>query len=165
VVAQALPKGEHGPLAVDLMTEGGADVIVPWQASRCVTRWEGQRGERALARWRAAAREAAKQSRRCWLPEVTGPVTTGELAGRAAAAGLAVLLDPAGPVALTAMSLPPAGDILIIVGPEGGVSPDEAAELSRAGAVAARLGPAMLRTSTAGLVACAILASRAGRWD
>src|SRR5262249_51482105 len=73
VVVQALPKGEHGPLAVDLMTEGGVDVIVPWAAQRCVTRWEGARGDRALARWRAAAAQAAKQSRRAWLPEVAGP--------------------------------------------------------------------------------------------
>src|SRR5712691_4801872 len=100
VVAQALPKGEHGPLAVDLMTEGGVDVIVPWAARRCVTRWEGARGDRALARWRAAAAQAAKQSRRAWLPEVTALASTGDLVRRVAAASLAVLLDPAGPVAL-----------------------------------------------------------------
>src|SRR5580700_7758127 len=152
VVAQALPKGDHGPLAVDLMTEGGVDTIVPWTAHRCVTRWEGARGERALARWRAAAMQAAKQSRRAWLPEV-------------ATAALAVLLDPAGPVALSRMDLPGSGDILVIVGPEGGVSPEEAAQLTRAGAVAARLGPTVLRTSSAGLVAAAIVASRSGRWD
>ncbi len=164
VVAQALPKGDHGPLAVDLMTEGGVDVIVPWAARRCVTRWEGTRGERALARWRAAAAQAAKQSRRAWLPEVTAPVGTGELAGRVATAALAVLLDPSGPVALSGMDLPGSGDILVIVGPEGGVSPEETAQLTQAGAVAARLGPTVLRTSSAGLVAAAIVASRSGRW-
>ncbi len=73
VVAQALPKGDHGPLAVDLMTEGGVDVIVPWAARRCVTRWEGARGERALARWRAAAAQAAKQSRRAWRRPHSSP--------------------------------------------------------------------------------------------
>jgi 16S rRNA (uracil1498-N3)-methyltransferase len=165
VVAQALPKGDHGTLAVDLMTEGGVDVIVPWAARRCVTRWEGQRGDRALARWRAAAREAAKQSRRAWLPEVTGQVTTGELARRVAAAELAVMLDPDGPVALSELTFPGSGDILVIVGPEGGVSPEEAADLARAGAVAVRLGPTVLRASTAGLVACAVIASRSGRWN
>jgi 16S rRNA (uracil1498-N3)-methyltransferase len=164
VVAQALPKGDHGPLAVDLMTEGGVDVIVPWAARRCVTRWEGARGERALARWRAAAAQAAKQSRRAWLPGVTGPVSTGELAVRAAVATLAVLLDPAGPVALRDMDLPGSGDILVIVGPEGGVSPEETTQLTAAGAVAARLGPTVLRTSSAGLVAATVLASRTGRW-
>jgi len=161
VVAQALPKGEHGPLAVDLMTEGGVDVIVPWAAQRCVTRWEGARGDRALARWRAAA---AKQSRRAWLPEVTGLASTAELARRVATASLAVLLDPADPVPLSALDLPAAGGIMLIVGPEGGVSPAEARELTQAGAMTARLGPAVLRTSSAGLVAAAIVASRCGRW-
>jgi 16S rRNA (uracil1498-N3)-methyltransferase len=165
VVVQALPKGDHGPLAVDLMTEGGVDVIVPWAAQRCVTRWEGERGDRALARWRAAAAQAAKQSRRAWLPEVAGPVTTAELARRVAQASLAVLLDPAGPVALSALDFPAAGDIMLIVGPEGGVSPAEARELTQAGAVTARLGPTVLRTSSAGLVAAAIVASRCGRWN
>src|SRR5215472_13319471 len=108
VVVQALPKGDHGPLAVDLMTEGGVDVIVPWAAQRCVTRWQGERGDRALARWRAAAREAAKQARRSWLPEVTGPVATAELAQRVATASMAVLLDPAGPVTLSALEFPAA---------------------------------------------------------
>jgi 16S rRNA (uracil1498-N3)-methyltransferase len=164
VVVQALPKGEHGPLAVDLMTEGGVDVIVPWLARRCVTRWEGARGDRALARWRAAAAQAAKQSRRAWLPEVTAPASTGDLIRRVAAASLAVLLDPAAPVPLSGMDLPGSGDILLIVGPEGGVSPAEAAQLTEAGAVRARLGPTVLRTSTAGLVAAAVVASRAGRW-
>ena len=164
VVAQALPKGDHGPLAVDLMTEGGVDVIVPWAAQRCVTRWEGTRGERALARWRATAAQAAKQSRRAWLPEVTTPVSTGELAERVAAAALAVLLDPAGPVALSEVGLPGSGSILVIVGPEGGVSPAETAQLTQAGAIAARLGPTVLRTSSAGLVAAAVVASRTGRW-
>ena len=164
VVAQALPKGEHGPLAVDLMTEGGVDAIVPWAAQRCVTRWQGERGERALARWRAAAREAAKQARRAWLPEVTGPVTTAELVRQAESASLAVLLDPGGPVLLSELELPNSGEIMLVVGPEGGVTPAEAAELTGAGAVRARLGPAVLRTSSAGLVAATIVASRAGRW-
>jgi 16S rRNA (uracil1498-N3)-methyltransferase len=164
VVIQALPKGEHGPLAVDLLTEGGVDVIVPWAAQRCVTRWEGERGVRALARWRAAAAQAAKQSRRAWLPEVTGLASTGEVARRVASAGVAVLLDPAGPVALSALDFPATGDIVLIVGPEGGVSPAEAAELTQAGAVTARLGATVLRTSSAGLVAAAVVASRCGRW-
>src|SRR5260370_14005733 len=104
------------------MTEGGVDVIMPWAAQRCVTRWEGERGDRALARWRAAAAQAAKQSRRAWLPEVTGLVTTGGLARRVASASLAVLLDPARPVTLSALGFPPAGGIPLVPGPERPVS-------------------------------------------
>jgi 16S rRNA (uracil1498-N3)-methyltransferase len=164
VVAQALPKGDRGPLAVELLTEGGVDVIVPWAAERCVARWAGERADRSLARWRATSKEAAKQARRAWLPEVTEPVTTADLVTRAASASLAVLLDPAGPAALGSLPLPASGDIVVIVGPEGGISPAEAAALTGAGAVAARLGPTVLRTSTAGVVAAGILLSRCGRW-
>jgi 16S rRNA (uracil1498-N3)-methyltransferase len=130
-----------------------------------VTRWEGARGDRALDRWRATAAQAAKQSRRAWLPEVTALAGTGDLVRRVAAASLAVLLDPAAPLALSGLEFPANGEILLIVGPEGGVSPDETEQLTQAGAVPARLGRSVLRASSAGLVAAAIVASRSGRWD
>ena len=164
VVAQALPKGDRGQLAVELMTEAGVDVIVPWAAERCVTRWQGERGGRALERWRATSREAAKQARRAWLPEVTPAATTAGLERRVNDAALAVLLDPAGPSSLGDVPLPRSGDIVVLVGPEGGVSPAETAALTSAGAVRAHLGPTVLRTSSAGLAAAAILFSRSGRW-
>jgi 16S rRNA (uracil1498-N3)-methyltransferase len=163
-VVQALPKGDRGQLAVELMTEAGVDVIVPWAAQRCVTRWHGERGERALARWRATAREAAKQARRPRFPEVTGLVSTPEVAHAVRSAALAVLLDPGAGTALSTLPLPSSGDLVVIVGPEGGLSPAEVAALTGAGAVGARLGPTVLRTSTAGVVAAAVMLSRAGRW-
>jgi 16S rRNA (uracil1498-N3)-methyltransferase len=164
VVVQAIPKGERGPLAVELMTEVGVDAVVAWAAERCVARWQGERGERALARWRAAAREAAKQSRRAWLPEVTGPVTLGDVTRMAGAASLSVLLDPGGAEALGRLALPSSGDIVVVVGPEGGVSPAEASALDSCGAVRAHLGPTVLRTSSAGAVAASVLLSRSARW-
>jgi 16S rRNA (uracil1498-N3)-methyltransferase len=163
-VAQALPKGDRGQLAVELMTEAGVDVIVPWAAERCVTRWQGERVDRGVARWQATAREAAKQARRAWLPEVTEPLSTAALAKHVTSAALAVLLDPAAPVSLGDLPLPAAGQILVMVGPEGGVSPAEGADLTGAGAVRASLGPTVLRTSSAGLVAASVLLSRSGRW-
>jgi 16S rRNA (uracil1498-N3)-methyltransferase len=164
VVVQAIPKGDRGQLAVELMTEVGVDVIVPWAAERCIARWQGERGDRALARWRATAREAAKQARRSRIPEVTSPATLGDVAARAAAAGGAVVLDPQAPGGLSGVPLPASGEVLLIVGPEGGISPAEAAALAQAGAAGAHLGPTVLRTSTAGAVAAAVLLSRAGRW-
>jgi 16S rRNA (uracil1498-N3)-methyltransferase len=164
-VAQALPKGDRGQLAVDLLTEAGVDVILPWAAERCVTRWQADRAERGLARWRATAREAAKQARRAWLPEVTPLISGTALVRQVEPAALAVLLDPAAEVPLPAVPLPDRGQILVIVGPEGGVSPAEHAALTAAGAIPASLGPTMLRTSTAGLVAASVLLSRSGRWD
>ncbi len=162
-VAQAIPKGDRGPLAVEMLTEAGADAVIAWQAERCVTRWHGDRGERALDRWRATAREAAKQARRSRIPEVSGPAATSGIAGRAAAAALAVLLDPSASQPLATLPLPAAGEILVAVGPEGGISPAETRVLTGAGAVRAHLGPTVLRTSTAGVVAVAILLSRT-RW-
>jgi 16S rRNA (uracil1498-N3)-methyltransferase len=164
VVVQALPKGDRGPLAVELMTEAGVDVIVPWPAQRCVTQWHGERGERALARWRATAREAAKQARRTRFPEVAGLASTPDVIRAVESAALAVLLDPGADSALSTVPLPSSGDLVVIVGPEGGLSPAETAALAGAGAMAAHLGPTVLRTSTAGLVAASVMLSRAGRW-
>jgi 16S rRNA (uracil1498-N3)-methyltransferase len=163
-VVQALPKGDRGQLAVELMTEVGVDVIVPWAAQRCVTQWHGERGERALARWRATAREAAKQARRARFPEVSGLESTPEVAQAVGSAALAVLLDPGAATALSALPLPSSGRLVVIVGPEGGLSPAEVAALTGAGAVGAHMGPTVLRTSTAGVVAASVMLSRAGRW-
>jgi len=164
IVAQALPKGDRGELAVELMTEIGVDVVIPWRAERSITRWQGDRGPRALAKWRSTAREAAKQSRRAWLAEVTEPATTAALANRVSAAACAVILEADAQAKLHELSLPDDGDIIVVVGPEGGISPAERATLTGAGATEARLGPTVLRTSTAGAAAAAILLSRTARW-
>jgi 16S rRNA (uracil1498-N3)-methyltransferase len=163
-VAQALPKGDRGELAVELMTEIGVDTVIPWSAARSITRWQSERGTKALAKWRATAREAAKQSRRPWLPEITGLATTKDLTDRAAAAGLAIILEADAEARLHELPLPEKGEILLLVGPEGGITPEERAALKDAGAQEARLGPTVLRTSTAGAAATAILLSRTARW-
>jgi 16S rRNA (uracil1498-N3)-methyltransferase len=167
VVAQALAKGDRGELAVELMTEVGVDAVIPWAAERSVTRWQGERGAKALAKWRSTAREAAKQSRRAWLPEITEPASTAALTApsrQVAAAAQAVILEADAPAKLYELPLPESGDIFLLVGPEGGISPAERAALRDAGAVEARLGPTVLRTSTAGAAAAAILLTRTGRW-
>jgi 16S rRNA (uracil1498-N3)-methyltransferase len=163
-VAQALPKGDRGELAVELMTEIGVDMVIPWSAARSVTRWQAERGAKALGRWRATAREAAKQSRRPYLPEITEQATTAALAQRAAAAEIAVILEANAPGKFHELPIPAAGEILLLVGPEGGMSPEERTALRDAGAIEARLGPTVLRTSTAGAVAAAILLTRTPRW-
>jgi 16S rRNA (uracil1498-N3)-methyltransferase len=163
-VVQALPKGDRGELAVELMTEVGVDAVIPWAAARCVTRWQAERGAKALGKWRATAREAAKQSRRAWLPEVTELAATSAVAQRVAAAACAVVLEADAGAKLQELALPETGEILLVVGPEGGISPAERASLAEAGAVEARLGPTVLRTSTAGAAAAAVLLSRTARW-
>jgi 16S rRNA (uracil1498-N3)-methyltransferase len=160
-VVQALAKGDRGELAVATMTEVGVDEIVPWQAARCVVRW---RDDKPLTRWRATAREAVKQSRRAWLPAVAGPATTADVARRLAAAAAALVLHEGAAVPLSAVPLPPGGGIALVVGPEGGIDAAELAAFEAAGAVAVRMGDAVLRTSTAGAAAVAALSVRLGRW-
>ncbi|GHG00491.1 MULTISPECIES: 16S rRNA (uracil(1498)-N(3))-methyltransferase [Amycolatopsis] len=166
LVAQALAKGDRGELAVELATEAGVDAIVPWRAARSVAKWEdGGRGDKALARWRSTARAAAKQARRAHVPDVTEPVTTGELAGLVATMSLAIVLESDVPERLTDLVLPDAGDVLLVVGPEGGVTDEELAVLKEAGARAVRLGTTVLRTSTAAAVALGALGALTTRWQ
>jgi 16S rRNA (uracil1498-N3)-methyltransferase len=164
VVVQAIPKGARGELAVELMTEVGVDVIAPWAASRCVPTWQGARGAKAVDRWRATAREAAKQARRVWLPAVASPAQTHDVVEMIQGAACAVVLEPAATVRLADVPLPRSGDVIIVVGPEGGISDAESKAFTGAGGLQARLGTPVLRASTAGAVAAAVLLSRSDRW-
>jgi 16S rRNA (uracil1498-N3)-methyltransferase len=164
VVVQAPPKGDRSGLAVELMTELGVDEIVPWSAERAVVRWDDAGAARATQRWRSAAREATKQTRRAWLPMVTEPHDTEQVCRRIAAAAAAVVLQPIAPRPLAAIPLPAVGDVVVVVGPEGGITDTEAEAFVAAGAAPARLGPTVLRSSTAGAAALVALALRTGRW-
>lgn len=165
-LAQALVKGQRGELAVELAVEAGVDAIVPWRADRCVARWDaGPRGARALARWRETAREAAKQSRRGWLPGVAEPVSTTALGQRCAAAAGALVLHESAPEVLPSVPLPGAGELLLIVGPEGGITETELATLIAAGGRPVRLGPEVLRSSSAGAVALGAIGALSQRWS
>ena len=163
-VVQAIPKGDRGELAVEEMTEVGVDRIVPWAAARCVPVWRAERGARSLTRWRVTAREAAKQSRRAWIPEVTEPASAADVAEVITRAACAIVLEPGAAQSLGRLSPPESGDLVVIVGPEGGITDSEHAAFRSAGATSCHLGPTVLRTSTAGTVAAAVLLSRSGRW-
>lgn len=160
-VVQALAKGDRGELAVELLTEIGVERIVPWAAARSVAVWRGERAVKGLAKWRATAREAAKQARRAWFPEVTGLTSTAAVAELLAAAPLAVVLHEAATDPLPADV--PDGTVLV-VGPEGGVDPEALTSFAAAGARSCRLGAEVLRTSSAGLAAVAALLSQTPRW-
>ncbi|WP_242890420.1 16S rRNA (uracil(1498)-N(3))-methyltransferase [Actinomadura litoris] len=164
VVVQALPKGDRGELAVETMTEAGVDEIVPWSAARCVTRWRPERREKALARWRGTAREAGKQARRPRFPDVADLASTEQVAARLAAASLALVLHEEADAPLSAVRPPADGEIVLVVGPEGGITGEELEALGAAGGRPTRLGPTVLRTSTAGVVAAAVLLAATGRW-
>lgn len=164
VVVQAIPKGDRGELAVEMLTEVGVARIVPWAAARSVAVWKGERADKSLARWRSTAREAAKQARRPWHPEVDGLATTAMVADLVAAADLAVVLHEDATAPLADLAVPACGTVLVVVGPEGGLTDDEVAAFTAAGAVSVRLGAEVLRTSTAGVVALAALLARTPRW-
>ncbi|WP_432978467.1 16S rRNA (uracil(1498)-N(3))-methyltransferase [Dactylosporangium sp. CA-233914] len=153
-VVQGIAKGERAELAVQLLTEVGADRIVPWQAARSIARWKDAR---PVERWRSTVREAAKQSRRAWVPSVSDACTTRQLRP----AGTVLVLHEEADTALSSVALPAAGEITLVVGPEGGVAPEE---LEVLGGTPVRLGREVLRTSTAGAAAVAALSVRLGRW-
>jgi 16S rRNA (uracil1498-N3)-methyltransferase len=177
VLVQALAKGGRDELAVETATELGVDAVVPWQAERSVVVWAGERGERSRRKWEAVARAAAKQARRPVVPEIRPTVSTAALAAAirdAPATGdssarptMVLVLDEEAPDPLTSVAVPPAGlggEIWVVVGPEGGIAGDELDVLACAGALAVRLGPNVLRSSSAGAAALAVLSARLGRW-
>lgn len=167
-VVQALPKGDRSELAIELATEAGADAFVPWAASRCVVRWVGDKERKGAERWRHVAQEASKQSRRTRFPLVEPLCSTLQLVGRVqrlvASGGVALLLHESESTPIRAIELPAAGEVMLAVGPEGGLSPDEISQLTAAGAQAVRLGPEVLRTSTAAAVALGAIGVLTGRW-
>jgi len=170
-VAQALPKSDRSELAIELATEAGADAFLAWRAARCVTSWDSGRVEKGLRRWRAVARSAARQSRRPHIPTVDGVLSTEALARRIrdeAAGGAAVLAlheSATDRLADVVHAVAEGTSILLVVGPEGGIAPDEVAVLTDAGARTVRLGPQVLRTSTAAAVALGALGVLTARWE
>jgi 16S rRNA (uracil1498-N3)-methyltransferase len=161
-LAQALAKGDRDELAVQAATELGADGVIPWSASRSISKWEGAKVAKGQQRWEAVVREATKQSARAWIPEV-GPLSSTKQLAALAESATVVVLDPLSETSLTGLDTGDT-DIVVIVGPEGGISPAELDLLYAAGAVGARLGDGILRTSTAGPAAIAVLSAKLGRW-
>lgn len=163
VLVQALAKGDRDLMAVESATELDVDEIVPWQADRSIVRWRAERGDKAHRKWQQTVLSASKQSRRARVPVVAELATRHTLTARVTGAALALVLHEESTEPLGDVTLPDAGEVLLVVGPEGGISPEELAALTDAGARPVRLGRTVLRTSTAGPAALAVLHAR-GRW-
>jgi 16S rRNA (uracil1498-N3)-methyltransferase len=155
-LAQALLSGDKMDLVVQKAVELGAARIQPLATARAVARLCGERAGKRLAHWRAVAVAACEQCGRNRVPEVA-PVAAlmGWLPGAAGAAAGFVLAPEAG-TGLRALP-PPEGPVTLLVGPEGGLDPEELAAARSAGFQPVRLGPRVLRTETAGLAALAAL--------
>lgn len=173
VLVQALAKGDRAERAVEQATEFGVDAIVPWQSERSVSRWDGSGGDKTVkgvAKWARVAREAAKQSLRARIPVVELPTSLESLCSLAAGEHNHVLvLHPGGSQRLSdwARSTLEADDgstLYLVVGPEGGLSDAELEALSAAGASIVQLGRTVLRTSSAGPAALAVLHVARGEW-
>jgi 16S rRNA (uracil1498-N3)-methyltransferase len=163
VLVQSLAKGDRDEQAIEAATELGVDEIVPWQAGRSIVVWRGERAARSLRKWESVVLAATKQSRRSRVPLVSEPANRTAVIARISAAALALVLHEEAEQTLAGVDLPSSGDVVVIVGPEGGVAPEELSAFVAAGAVAVRLGPNVLRSSSAGPAALAVL-SAAGRW-
>lgn len=163
-LVQALAKGDRDEMAIQAATELGVDRVIPWSASRSVSRWDGPKIAKGVQRWTTIVREASKQSLRAWVPAVGDLTTTRQLAALTSGARM-LLLEPTADVTLMqATTNADAEEFVLVVGPEGGIAPAELDALIAAGAISVRLGPEVLRTSTAGPAAVAIL-SAALRWS
>jgi len=165
VLVQALAKGDRDELAVQAACELGVDEVIPWQAARSISRWEGAKAAKGRERWATIVREAAKQAHRAWVPEVSEPLSAAQVIARADDVRMLVL-DPTATTRLSEIRAEQRNGqgFMLIVGPEGGISPDELEKFEAAGAERVRLGDTVLRTSTAGPAAIAVLSVALGRW-
>jgi 16S rRNA (uracil1498-N3)-methyltransferase len=165
VLVQALAKGDRDEMAVQACTELGIQTVIPWQSERSVSIWKSEKQDKHRLRWQTIATEAAKQSLRPFIPEVEKVLGTAELIDRLQSFDLTLVLDPTSSTALTSVSLIGHQSIAIVVGPEGGISPDELAAFSAAGARVVHMGASVMRTSTAGAIAVGGLLMRSQRWS
>ncbi len=162
-LVQALAKGDRDELAIEAATELGVDEVVPWQAERSIVVWRGARGARSRSKWEQTVRTAAKQSRRARVPVVGPLVDRAGLVARVQAATLTVVLHEEATEPLAGVQVPTSGEVLLVVGPEGGITPAEVDALVAEGAIVCRIGREVLRSSTAGPAALSVL-SAATRW-
>ncbi len=165
VVVQGLLKGDSLMSCIEMLTEVGVDEIVPWQAQRSVVRWSGERGQKGAARLASAVTAAGKQSRRARFPLLSPLSSTAQVAARVAGSGQGLVLHESAEAPLTGRRLPRTGEVVLVVGPEGGIAEEELRALTATNSTPVRLGPTVLRGQTAGTAAAAVVLAGTGRWD
>jgi 16S rRNA (uracil1498-N3)-methyltransferase len=150
---QGIPKGDKMDYIAQKCTEAGVNRIVPVQFSRCVAQWSGKDADKKIVRFQRIAAEAAKQSGRALTPCVAQPLPFGALEKALQDHDLTLVPWEEATGKGIASYLNGQRDIGILMGPEGGISPEEIACLQAWGARPVTLGPRIFRTETAGLAA------------
>lgn len=164
-IIQALAKGDRDELAIQAATELGCWAVVPWQAERSISKWEGAKIAKSVDRWQTIVSEAAKQSLRVFEPIVSQPLGSKQLVAAVKEFDLVLVLDPTAQIGLGSLDLAESQkSVAIVVGPEGGISDHELEALEDAGAIRVHLGEPILRTSTAGVAAIAVIQAKLGLW-
>lgn len=163
-VVQAIPKSERSELAIDLATQAGADEFIAWQADRCIAKWDSKKAPKALQKWQAQAESSAKQSRRTRIPHVSGPLTTPQLIEHLNQRDSPLIYVLHEDATESIKNVPLTDDVVLIIGPEGGIGDEELSKLKEAGASAIKLGSEVLRTASAAMVALAAIGVRTDRW-
>jgi 16S rRNA (uracil1498-N3)-methyltransferase len=164
-IIQALAKGDRDELSIQAATELGCWGVVPWQADRSISKWEGPKIAKSVDRWQTIVAEAAKQSLRVFEPVVSQPINSRQLVSAIGDFDLVLVLDPTAEQGLGGINLiQEHKSVAIVVGPEGGISESELLALEQAGAKRVHLGEPILRTSTAGVAAIAVIQAKLGLW-
>jgi 16S rRNA (uracil1498-N3)-methyltransferase len=164
-IIQALAKGDRDELSIQAATELGCWAVVPWQAERSISKWEGAKISKSVDRWQTIVSEAAKQSLRVFEPQVAQPLGSKQLVASVKEYDLVLVLDPTADKGLGSLALDLSHkSVAIVVGPEGGISDHELEALEDSGAVRVHLGAPILRTSTAGVAAIAVIQAKLGLW-
>lgn len=156
-VVQAIPKGDRAKEAIELLTEAGVDTIIPWTSSRSIGK--------GTDKFAITAREASKQSRRLRIPRVVDSASTDQICALIKQSSCTVVFHESAPSALSELKLPLGiSDVVIIIGPEGGITDEELARFSDAGAMLSRMGRPVLRSAHAGIAAVSALCAKLQVW-
>lgn len=158
----ALAKGEKSELVIQKATELGAARLVPFAAARSVVRLDAAKGAERAERWRRIAEEAARQCGRSDVPEVSAPAPLAAALAAVPEGFRVLVLHGEGGAPLRALGLEGAPGVAAVVGPEGGLTPEEREACERAGALRASLGPRTLRAETAAIAVVALLQGLVG---
>ena len=163
IVVQGLPKSDRVKDAIEILVESGVDLIIPWQADRSISKWQKD----SLDKWQSAAVAATKQSRRFRKPEIVDGLSLSQLLEIESENSAFLVMHESATTKLSEVvtsKFAGMSEIIIVIGPEGGISDSELALLEGAGAHIVGLGPEVFRSAHAGGAALSAVSALIGRW-